>query len=135
MLAMQMRSAALIVAAASLRVPASCASRAGILSLPGIRYYAAAASFKTPSFVPPPPREGFTVKDFLAAIGRKAEEHANKIPSWEALWAMSGRDFKAAGIPCESRRYIMSWRNKYYLGNELENRPFSLKRRRSKKKA
>ncbi|CAK4034558.1 Hypothetical predicted protein [Lecanosticta acicola] len=54
---------------------------------------------------------------FLTLIGRNMSAHAAKIPSWEALFSLSGQQLKASGIePARARRYLMWWRERFRNG-------------------
>ncbi|KAI7488329.1 hypothetical protein KC351_g2052 [Hortaea werneckii] len=57
------------------------------------------------------------VQTFLTLIGRKLSAHSAKIPSWEALFSLSGQQLREAGVePARARRYLMWWRERFRNG-------------------
>ena len=67
------------------------------------------------------------VQTFLTLIGRGLSQHAAKIPSWEALFTLSGQQLKESGVePARARRYLMWWRERFRngikgIGGDLQN--------------
>ena len=54
---------------------------------------------------------------FLKLIGRGLSRHAAQIPSWEALFSLSGEELKARGVePPRARRYLLWWRDRFVHG-------------------
>lgn len=58
------------------------------------------------------------VAAFLGTIKRGCEQYVGKIPSWEALFTMKSKNMEKAGIPCQARKRILNWVNKYRMGVE-----------------
>lgn len=57
------------------------------------------------------------VRTFLTLIGRNLSTHAPKIPTWEALFSLSGAQLKESGIePARARRYLLWWRDRFRNG-------------------
>jgi hypothetical protein len=53
----------------------------------------------------------------LTLIGRGLGRYANKFPTWESLWTMTGPELKALGIePPRNRRYLLNWMQRYRNG-------------------
>ena len=77
-----------------------------------------------------------TVAAFLSKIKRDCEQYVTKIPTWEALFTMDSQSMEKAGIPCQARKRILSWVNKYRYGVEPYYIPPSDKlKRKAKAKA
>ena len=70
--------------------------------------------------LPPIPRPTPFVPDtqtFLTLIGRNLSQHASKIPSWQALFTFTSKQFKELGIePPRSRKYLLKWRERFRKG-------------------
>eukprot|EP01092_Planopodium_desertum_P012795 TRINITY_DN6074_c0_g2_i2.p1 TRINITY_DN6074_c0_g2~~TRINITY_DN6074_c0_g2_i2.p1 ORF type:complete len:209 (+),score=8.66 TRINITY_DN6074_c0_g2_i2:70-627(+) len=77
----------------------------------------AAQRFYNPPPVPEP-RDGMTLEKFLKTIGRGAEEHVEKIQTWENLFNWRGKQFRRAEIPIKVRKWIMRWTEHYRQGRE-----------------
>ncbi|KAK3644119.1 telomere length regulation protein [Elasticomyces elasticus] len=57
------------------------------------------------------------VPTFLTLIGRNLAQHATKIPSWDALFALSGSELREKGVePARARRYLLWWRERFRNG-------------------
>ncbi|KAK5122392.1 hypothetical protein LTR85_003976 [Meristemomyces frigidus] len=57
------------------------------------------------------------VQTFLTLIGRDLSKHAAKIPSWEALFSLSGQQLRESGVePARARRYLLWWRERFRNG-------------------
>ncbi|KAK4546127.1 hypothetical protein LTR36_002264 [Oleoguttula mirabilis] len=57
------------------------------------------------------------VQTFLTLIGRNLSQHAAKIPSWEALFFLSGQQLRESGVePARARRYLLWWRERFRNG-------------------
>lgn len=57
------------------------------------------------------------VQTFLTLIGRGLKQHADKIPTWEALFTLSSEQLKELGIePPRTRRYLLRWRQRFREG-------------------
>lgn len=57
------------------------------------------------------------VKTFLTLIGRGLSKHASKFPTWESMWAMTGRELQELGIePARNRKYLLDWMQRYRKG-------------------
>ncbi|TKA74315.1 hypothetical protein B0A55_07182 [Friedmanniomyces simplex] len=57
------------------------------------------------------------VPTFLTLIGRNLAQHAPKIPSWDALFALSSLQLREAGVePARARRYLLWWRERFRNG-------------------
>ncbi|KAK3069776.1 telomere length regulation protein [Teratosphaeriaceae sp. CCFEE 6253] len=57
------------------------------------------------------------VPTFLTLIGRNLAQHASKIPSWNALFALSSAQLRESGIePARARRYLLWWRERFRNG-------------------
>lgn len=57
------------------------------------------------------------VPTFLTLIGRNLSSHAAKIPSWEALFTLSGQQLRESGVePARARRYLLWWRERFRAG-------------------
>ncbi|KAI9842433.1 MAG: hypothetical protein M1838_003143 [Thelocarpon superellum] len=55
---------------------------------------------------------------FLTLIGRNLRQHASKIPSWEALFSLSGPQLRELGVePARDRRYLLRWRERFRQGD------------------
>lgn len=54
---------------------------------------------------------------FLRIIGRNLSEHADKFPTWEALFTLTSPQLKEAGVePAQTRRYLLDWLRRYREG-------------------
>ncbi|TKA27823.1 hypothetical protein B0A50_04924 [Salinomyces thailandicus] len=57
------------------------------------------------------------VPTFLTLIGHNLSSHAAKIPTWEALFTLSGAQLRESGIePARARRYLLWWRERFRNG-------------------
>lgn len=56
------------------------------------------------------PLDVSTPREFLKAIGRSSEKQLQP-ESWDALWKMSGKDMREAGIAVRDRRSVTSFCN------------------------
>jgi hypothetical protein len=64
--------------------------------------------------VPPPTPFVPDVDAFLSIIGRQMKQFTSKIPSWEALFNMSSREFQGLGVePARKRRYLLWCRERF----------------------
>ncbi|EHA47456.1 hypothetical protein MGG_04023 [Pyricularia oryzae 70-15] len=95
-------------------------SRPTTASIPSIspaiqsRWVSSKRTFTIPEPIPLVP----DVPTFLRLIGRDLVKHASKFPSWEALFSLTPPQLRELGIePARSRRYLISWRNKYTQGH------------------
>ncbi|CAG9999906.1 unnamed protein product [Clonostachys byssicola] len=58
------------------------------------------------------------VTTFLTLIGRGLNKYANKFPSWDSLFSLTGPQLKELGIePARSRRYLLNWMKRYRKGD------------------
>ncbi|KAH0536526.1 hypothetical protein FGG08_006599 [Glutinoglossum americanum] len=75
------------------------------------RQYASKVTIPSPTpFVP-------DVQTFLTLIGRDLNQHAAKIPSWEALFSLTSAELRELGIdPARTRRYLLQCRKKFREG-------------------
>ncbi|KAF2480757.1 IGR protein motif-domain-containing protein, partial [Neohortaea acidophila] len=97
--------------AALLRLPASIRTATCLQCRQLHRLNAPTPSIPKPTpFVP-------DVQTFLTLIGRNLSQHATKIPSWEALFTLSGQQLREAGVePARARRYLLWWRDRFRNG-------------------
>lgn len=73
---------------------------------------------KRQASVPEPIPFAPDVPTFLSLIGRGLSRYANKFPSWESLFSLTGTELKQLGIePTRKRRYLLHWMDKYRKGN------------------
>ncbi|EGS18145.1 mitochondrial 37S ribosomal protein mS41 [Thermochaetoides thermophila DSM 1495] len=57
------------------------------------------------------------VQTFLTVIGRGLKQHAEKFPSWEALFTLTSEQLRELGIePPRTRRYLLRWRQRFREG-------------------
>ncbi|KAK5132250.1 hypothetical protein LTR08_009238 [Meristemomyces frigidus] len=57
------------------------------------------------------------VPTFLTLIGRNLSAHSARIPTWEALFSLSGQQLREAGVePARARRYLLWWRERFRAG-------------------
>ena len=76
---------------------------------------------KIESDIPKPTETVPDVLTFLTKIGRKSEEHADVFENkWETFWSMDSKKMKDAGIDAKDRKYILSWRERFRKGLELQ---------------
>ena len=75
--------------------------------------YTSARPPKVPSPIPLVP----DVETFLSLIGRDLKRYTSKIPTWEALFTLNSEQLRELGVePARSRRYLISWLEKFRLG-------------------
>ena len=57
------------------------------------------------------------VPTFLTLIGRNLSAHSARIPTWDALFTLSGAQLREAGVePARARRYLLWWRERFRAG-------------------
>ncbi|KAK5654809.1 hypothetical protein OQA88_6845 [Cercophora sp. LCS_1] len=57
------------------------------------------------------------VQTFLTLIGRGLKQHADKIPTWEALFTLNTEQLRELGVePPRTRRYLLRWRQRFREG-------------------
>ncbi|CAO3683517.1 unnamed protein product [Rhizopus microsporus] len=62
-------------------------------------------------------RSNYNVQTFLKTIGRNCESFADKFETWEQLFTTPSRVMKNdMGIDTKSRKYILSWIERYRKG-------------------
>lgn len=70
-----------------------------------------------PRPIPPPIPIIPDQASFLRIIGRNLSEHADKFPTWEALFTLTSPQLKEIGIePARTRRYLLDWLRRYREG-------------------
>lgn len=72
---------------------------------------------KTEPVIPQPIPLVPDVKTFLTVIGRDMKQHAQKFPTWEALFSLTSEQLKELGVePPRSRRYLLRMRKRFVDG-------------------
>ena len=67
--------------------------------------------------IPPPTPFVPNPETFLTLIGRNLRQHVAKIPTWKALFSLSGPQLRELGVePARDRRYLLRWREKFRNG-------------------
>ncbi|KAF6845402.1 IGR protein domain-containing protein [Colletotrichum musicola] len=70
--------------------------------------------------VPPVPSPIPLIPDvptLLKVLGRGLSQHADKFPSWEALFTLTSPQLRELGLePPRTRRYLLTWLDKYRRG-------------------
>lgn len=57
------------------------------------------------------------VPTFLTLIGRDLKQHADKFPTWEALFTLTTDQLRELGVePPRARRYLLRWRQRFREG-------------------
>lgn len=70
-----------------------------------------------PKSVPDPIPLVPDVKTFLTIIGRNMKQHAQKFPSWEALFTLSSAQLRRLGVEnTRDRRYLLRWLQRFREG-------------------
>ncbi|KAI9866018.1 MAG: hypothetical protein M1813_001985 [Trichoglossum hirsutum] len=73
--------------------------------------------FTSKAAIPPPTPFVPDVQTFFTLIGRDLNQHAAKIPSWEALFSFTSAELRELGIePARTRRYLLQCRKKFREG-------------------
>lgn len=84
---------------------------------PGLNAHARWAHKGTPTRRPIIPKPTPFVPDvptFLTLIGRDLKQHADKFPTWEALFTLTTDQLRELGVePPRARRYLLRWRQKF----------------------
>ncbi|TDZ32271.1 Protein FYV4 [Colletotrichum spinosum] len=57
------------------------------------------------------------VQTLLKVIGRGLSQHADKFPTWDALFSLSSDQLRELGLePPRTRRYLLTWLDRYRKG-------------------
>ncbi|CCC09950.1 hypothetical protein SMACR_02530 [Sordaria macrospora] len=104
-----------------LRIPSAlgllfrpCAVSAPV-TVPGLNAHARWAH-KLP-LIPAPTPFVPDVPTFLNLIGRDLKQHADKFPTWEALFTLTTDQLRELGVePPRTRRYLLRWRQRFREG-------------------
>ncbi|ORY91066.1 IGR protein motif-domain-containing protein [Syncephalastrum racemosum] len=89
----------------------------------GVRF-AHTAAVQASKPVPPPRGSIKEPVDFLKAIGRNCEQHAESFETWDSLFTSTSRVMRNdMGIETKQRKYILAWREFYRQGRDLHAVP------------
>ncbi|KAL7752733.1 hypothetical protein RI367_001735 [Sorochytrium milnesiophthora] len=66
--------------------------------------------------LPEPKGKVTDVASFLAQIGRKSGDLADKFKSWEHLFTARSRELRELGLTPQQRKYVLFWTEKYRQG-------------------